>query len=312
MSSPCLCLVSPVLFCRFANELLTLLPTSPVLLPDPFLLVLTSRLSLPWLVAPSFVYGNVPFVCSLSLFHLLFTFFLLRPIFSSHFFSFTLLTYTFTTILPNKRLTLSLLSLLIFCFICFSFLSFFLQSSAPELCSLWNPSLRKTLSHPSAVHKGKEFCKSKLAPSSLGSTSTSKSVRVSNKVKEKNKPGSAPPSAECPADVPRTERRKSPLAAVSVTSSGLNHTSERNLVSPSKLTKKSFIDGFKNSLKMKRTDFLSELQPSSSSLSNSSHSFDAATIKKSSLTNEYLLTRVNNSIRRWSESAPRNAKNNES
>src|SRR5699024_2055059 len=29
----------------------------------------------------------------------------------------------------------------------------FTKSSAPELCSLWNPSLRKTLSHPSAVHK---------------------------------------------------------------------------------------------------------------------------------------------------------------
>lgn len=246
-------------------------------------------------------------------------FFLYRPFYSPflHHFLFPF----FTTLPPIQCLAPSsfafFINFLLYLFLCFflSFLPSFSQSSAPELNTLWNPSLRKTLSHPSAVHKDKEFFKSKLIPSSLGSTHSSKSVRVSNKAKEKHKPGSAPPAAECPPEPPATttERRKSPLAGVAgLACTGLNQAPEpRNLVSPSKLTKKSFIDGFKNSLKMKRTDFLSELEPSSSSLSNSSHSFDAATIKKSSLTNDYL-TRMNTSIRRWSESTPRQTKNNES
>lgn len=291
------------------------MPTSPVLLPDPCLLArcclfCCHSVSLFLLLLFMVTYHLfAPTSIHLSL-EPLDVSFLLRPFspftplyslpFFTHFIFYSMLG-TFFAFFIN---------FLLYLFLCF-FPSFLFQSSAPELNTLWNPSLRKTLSHPSAVHKDKEFFKSKLIPSSLGSTNSSKSVRVPNKAKEKNKPGSAPPAAEYPSET-TTERRKSPLAGgAGLASSGLNHASERNLVSPSKLTKKSFIDGFKNSLKMKRTDFLSELQPSSSSLSNSSHSFDAATIKKSSLTNDYL-TRMNSSIRRWSESTPRQTKNNES
>lgn len=207
-------------------------------------------------------------------------------------------TKSFHSLLSASNFPL-LASLLIY----FSFLS--RKSSAPELFSLWNPSLRKTLSHPSAVHKGKEFLTSKPSSSALCSTNTSKSVRISNKVKERNKPGSAPPAAEYTTDL-TPSRRKSPLASMGLTSGEV--AMERLLASPSKLPKKSFIDGFKTSLKLKRSDFLADLQPSSS-FANSSHSFDGATIKKSSLTNDYL-SRVNTCVRRWSESTPRNTKNN--
>ncbi|KAG8189360.1 hypothetical protein JTE90_021863 [Oedothorax gibbosus] len=48
--------------------------------------------------------------------------------------------------------------------------------SAPELGSLWNPSLRKTLSHPAAAHKS-----GKLASSGPGPSLTSKSLRYPGK-----------------------------------------------------------------------------------------------------------------------------------
>lgn len=171
------------------------------------------------------------------------------------------------------------------------------ESSTPELGSMWNPSLRKTVSHPK-----------KTSTWTLGNSNTSKSVRITNKTKQREQKSKlvSPLTTNTLSNSKRlnseantsdnSSNRKSPIPGCSLTS---GETNERNLTSPSKLSKR-FMDGF---FKKRNHDFIADLQQSS--FANSSHSFDASTIKKSSLTNDYL-AKVNTSIRRWSESTPPN------
>ncbi|KAI2803184.1 hypothetical protein BLOT_007307 [Blomia tropicalis] len=171
------------------------------------------------------------------------------------------------------------------------------EISTPELGSMWNPSLRKTVSHPK-----------KTSTWTLGNSNTSKSVRITNKTKQREQKSKlvSPLTTNTLSNSKRlnseantsdnSSNRKSPIPGCSLTS---GETNERNLTSPSKLSKR-FMDGF---FKKRNPEFIADLQQSS--FANSSHSFDASTIKKSSLTNDYL-AKVNTSIRRWSESTPPN------
>ncbi|GIY30924.1 triple functional domain protein [Caerostris extrusa] len=58
-------------------------------------------------------------------------------------------------------------------------MEFLTSSSAPELGSLWNPSLRKTLSHPAAAHKSV-----KLPSAGSGTSLTSKSLKYPGRDKK--------------------------------------------------------------------------------------------------------------------------------
>lgn len=200
---------------------------------------------------------------------------------------------------------------------------------------MWNPSLRKTLSHPSAVHKkeqlaakkkksskeaeaavGKEAKNAAKAATKKGSgtnmatpclTGTSKSVRLPSKTKERAVSGLIHDSTNEAANSRITST--SSLASSSNTNNNNNNmqlnVDEKPILStsPSK-HKRSFIDGFKTSFKFKRSDFLGTGGGTSSAMA--SHSFDSSTAvsKKTSLTSDHL-NKMNPSIRRWSESAPR-------
>lgn len=219
---------------------------------------------------------------------------------------------------------------------------------------MWNPSLRKTLSHPSAVHKKEQLAAKKKKSAAEAatknatataktsakaakettssttttsdnmatpcSTGTSKSVRLPSKTKGRTVSGLIHDSTNEAAGSRKTST-SSLAGSLGTTGNNNNNNMQLNVeekaiptTSPSK-HKRSFIDGFKTSFKFKRNDFLGTgggggggSSSSSSASAMASHSFDASTVvgKKTSLTSEHL-NKMNPSIRRWSESAPRNA-----
>jgi hypothetical protein len=182
------------------------------------------------------------------------------------------------------------------------------NSSAPELGSLWNPSLRKTLSHPAAVHKEKSV-KSLGKEQQLGSTATSKSMRQTNKIKK----GYLSVN-ECETTSVSNNDSNSDSKSISPDLNSSNRkyscpldkppsNSQKQQSSPSKV-KRTFLDGFKNPLRQKKSELNAIITTESGISSNllSSHSLDSATgaQRRNKLEAQ---AKDNSVIRRWSESA---------
>lgn len=190
--------------------------------------------------------------------------------------------------------------------------------SAPELCSLWNPSLRKTLSHPPAHlalirDKTKNSTSStNKTSSSRGSSQTSKSVRIPNSggghknrsesmmrprlfgQQQSNRNDQHTKKNNGSGNLSKNNGTSSTIS--SKTSAAMSTEQKTIETSPLKEKKKSLIFNFKKSFKSKRSDLFDDinLMPRN----DSSQSFTMP--KKSSLTSEYL-AKINPSIRRWSD-----------
>jgi hypothetical protein len=182
------------------------------------------------------------------------------------------------------------------------------NSSAPELGSLWNPSLRKTLSHPAAVHREKNV-KTLGKEQQLGSTATSKSMRQTNKIKK----GYLSVN-ECETTSVSNNDSNSDSKSISPDLNSSNRkyscpldkppsNSQKQQLSPSK-SKRTFLDGFKNPLRQKKSELNAIMTTESGISSNllSSHSLDSATgaQRRNKLEAQ---AKDNSVIRRWSESA---------
>ncbi|XP_054168733.1 triple functional domain protein-like [Oppia nitens] len=135
------------------------------------------------------------------------------------------------------------------------------EVSAPELGSLWNPSLRKTLSHPAAVHREKNL-KLTTKEQQLGSTATSKSMRQSNKTKSKHKAFLAVNNEwESGLNENSSESDSVKTCSPSPDSSNRKYScpssdkppQHKQQASPSK-SKRTFLEGFKNPLRQKKNE----------------------------------------------------------
>ena len=181
--------------------------------------------------------------------------------------------------------------------------------------SLWNPSLRKTLSHPAAVHREKNL-KSTTKEPQLGPTPTSKSMRQTNKVKTKpflTVNSECETAAECD-NTSSTLTSTSPSADSNETNTATNINrkyscpssdkppTSKQQPSPSK-SKRTFLEGFKNPLRQRKADsnVLSSNEPIVSSNLLSSHSLDSSTGAQTK--NKLEAHKDSSVIRRWSESA---------
>lgn len=111
-----------------------------------------------------------------------------------------------------------------------------MSSSAPELGSLWNPSLRKTLSHPAAAHKS---VRSAAISDSVPSL-TSKSMRHPGRDKKLLRPGAAAAAVA----------GATPEAAPAVEEPQQRKQSCPTQQSPGK-GKRNFFEGFRNTLRPK-------------------------------------------------------------
>lgn len=204
--------------------------------------------------------------------------------------------------------------------------------SAPELGSLWNPSLRKTLSHPAAAHKS-----IKIANAAPGVSLTSKSLRYPGRDKkvrsadavEIKSPGdnlglegatdkpmeSQSQSLAVPSNLGSQESEvqnaNKNIENASFLSSErhrknslpLEKRSNPAQQSPPK-SKRNFFEGFKNSLRPKsKTDSgLSSINGNTAVSLSSSHSLDSSSV--SAQLHARLDTSLNKDsdmIRRWSE-----------
>lgn len=201
--------------------------------------------------------------------------------------------------------------------------------------SLWNPSLRKTLSHPAAAHKS-----IKIANAAPGASLTSKSLRYpgrdkkgrstdpvetkssgiisgnlaqdisTNKSLESQSQSLAVPSilGNQDSEVQDADKNNDSLSAVSSerhrkNSLPLEKHSNLAQQSPPK-SKRNFFEGFKNSLRPKsKTDSgLSSINGNTSVSLSSSHSLDSSSV--SAQLHARLDTSLNKDsdmIRRWSE-----------
>lgn len=208
-------------------------------------------------------------------------------------------------------------------------------SSAPELGSLWNPSLRKTLSHPAAAHKS-----IKIANATSGTSLTSKSLRYPGRDKklrstdpvelkssgilcgnlalegatekslESQSQSLAVPSilGSQDSEIQDTNKNIDTLPTMSSerhrkNSLPLEKRSSLAQQSPPK-SKRNFFEGFKNSLRPKsKTDSgLSSINGNTSVSLSSSHSLDSSSV--SAQLHARLDTSLNKDsdmIRRWSE-----------
>ncbi|XP_055928979.1 rho guanine nucleotide exchange factor 25-like isoform X4 [Argiope bruennichi] len=206
--------------------------------------------------------------------------------------------------------------------------------SAPELGSLWNPSLRKTLSHPAAAHKSVK------SPSvSSGASLTSKSLRypgrdkkVSDMMEIKNSvvvpgvhlseeaiSGKSSESQSQSLAVPSMLGKKD-IVSVSLSenqgkiaesssdrqrknSLPLEKRSNLAQQSPPK-SKRNFFDGFKNTLrpKSKTESGLNSVNGSAPVSLSSSHSLDSSTVSTHLHARQELsLNKDSDMLRRWSE-----------
>ncbi|KAF8791642.1 Triple functional domain protein like [Argiope bruennichi] len=212
--------------------------------------------------------------------------------------------------------------------------SMVLFRSAPELGSLWNPSLRKTLSHPAAAHKSVK------SPSvSSGASLTSKSLRypgrdkkVSDMMEIKNSvvvpgvhlseeaiSGKSSESQSQSLAVPSMLGKKD-IVSVSLSenqgkiaesssdrqrknSLPLEKRSNLAQQSPPK-SKRNFFDGFKNTLrpKSKTESGLNSVNGSAPVSLSSSHSLDSSTVSTHLHARQELsLNKDSDMLRRWSE-----------
>ncbi|XP_054722102.1 triple functional domain protein-like isoform X2 [Uloborus diversus] len=193
--------------------------------------------------------------------------------------------------------------------------------SSPELGSQWNPSLRKTLSHPAAAHKSV-----KLPNATSGSSLTSKSLRYPGRDKKLRSDGVdlkctgislTSLAKEVSADKPPESHLQSlqvPYAAKDSEVTPMDKNSElserqcknslslENRSNPAQQSppksKRNFFEGFKNTLRPKsKTD--SGLSNAPISLS-SSHSLDSSTVSTQIIAQKGGAKDVD-LIRRWSE-----------
>uniref|UniRef100_A0A2L2XWE7 Triple functional domain protein n=1 Tax=Parasteatoda tepidariorum TaxID=114398 RepID=A0A2L2XWE7_PARTP len=205
--------------------------------------------------------------------------------------------------------------------------------SAPELGTLWNPSLRKTLSHPAAAHKSGK------SPTSVsGGSSTSKSLRcVTREKKYTDNPETKNTSAGQPTkeekDLTQETMESQSLAVPNTTGCckksdvtdlnekiniGLEASSSRqrknslpldkhlNLAQQSPpFGKKNFLEGFKNALRLKsKTDSgLSSVNGNGPATLCSSHSLDSSSVtaQKNIKGEQLSLNKDIDMPRRWSE-----------
>ncbi|GFU83187.1 triple functional domain protein [Trichonephila clavipes] len=208
----------------------------------------------------------------------------------------------------------------------------FCGESAPELGSLWNPSLRKTLSHPAAAHKS-----GKLPSASSGVSVTSKSLRypgrdkkISDALEIKNIVVVSGGHLSEEAVVGKSESQSQSLAVPSMLGNkdtanlnenlgkGAEGSSERqrknslplekrsNLAqqSPPK-SKRNFFEGFKNTLrpKSKTESGLNSFNGNAPVSLSSSHSLDSSTVSAHLHVKQELSLNKDSdtSSRRWSE-----------
>ncbi|GFS63589.1 triple functional domain protein [Trichonephila inaurata madagascariensis] len=204
--------------------------------------------------------------------------------------------------------------------------------SAPELGSLWNPSLRKTLSHPAAAHKS-----GKLPSASSGVSVTSKSLRypgrdkkISDALEIKNIAVVSGVHLSEEAVAGKSESQSQSLAVPSMLGNkdtanlnenrgkGAEGSSERqrknslplekrsNLAqqSPPK-SKRNFFEGFKNTLrpKSKTESGLNSFNGNAPVSLSSSHSLDSSTVSAHLHVKQELSLNKDSdtSSRRWSE-----------
>lgn len=212
--------------------------------------------------------------------------------------------------------------------------------SAPELGSLWNPSLRKTLSHPAAAHKSV-----KSGNATSGPSLTSKSLRHPGRDKKARSADVTKPKSVSAVtlgenlkeqqDGPAKECRAHSLAVPPVTlgdqsSDSLESCNKNNgnstpdaasdgqrkhslpiekrsnlaQQSPPK-SKRNFFEGFRNTLRPKsKTDSVLSGSGESTAVSlSSSHSLDSASAAQGKQ-DLNLNNKDSDMIRRWSESNP--------
>lgn len=181
-----------------------------------------------------------------------------------------------------------------------------LNRSAPELGSLWNPSLRKTLSHPAAVHLKEKNSKSVSQEQHLGTTATSKSVRNpssrSGKIKKNSQQLSI--TSETSFNIEETHEKSRKYSCPN------DKPSSPSLQTSPPKGKRTFLEGLRNPLRQKKHDeqltttstIITKTYESLGSNLLSSHSLDYSTDAQKG--NMLEATSNDNSVnRRWSESA---------
>ncbi|RWS15945.1 triple functional domain protein-like protein, partial [Dinothrombium tinctorium] len=210
------------------------------------------------------------------------------------------------------------------------------EVSAPELGSLWNPSLRKTLSHPAAAHRqkaskstGDESSDLKLTSgiSSSKSLKHPKGTKLNKKGSPEKKLAKSPELSSNSANLTSTTTRKyscpsatainvesvSEVSSASAASAITQTLSYSQANSPNSKSKKTFLEGFRNPLRQKaKVDTTPSPSIATSELTSPPSSLPVATptsllssqsLDSSSVCKQDESENGSNVNRRWSESS---------